>query len=187
MCIKNNFFVISSFQNVQKIYSSPPPLTPGQNQNPLFFEKSVKLSRSPFHAARSGIDLNPNELVLSLIFDRYLHIRLGWRMWTVGRYLKWLLLCSVGVAFGSVMRTLRNTNLCFKIYSNETTDRYNLCGRRWCWIIKSRTNCDICGNWCILGRINNHHICPSWCLSHVRISSYARVVPLIVYGNLWKF
>ena len=39
---KNNFFVIPSFRNVQKIYSQPPPLTPGQNQNSLFFEKSVK-------------------------------------------------------------------------------------------------------------------------------------------------
>ena len=39
---KDNFFVIPSLQNVQKIYSPPPPLTPGQNQNPLFFEKSVK-------------------------------------------------------------------------------------------------------------------------------------------------
>jgi len=39
---KNNFFVMPSLQNVQKIYSPHPPLTPGQNQNPLFFEKSVK-------------------------------------------------------------------------------------------------------------------------------------------------
>ena len=39
---KNNFSVIPSPQNVQKIYSPSPPLTSGQNRNPLLFEKSVK-------------------------------------------------------------------------------------------------------------------------------------------------
>jgi len=39
---KNDFFVISLPQNVQKIYSPHPPLTTGQNQNPLFFEKSIE-------------------------------------------------------------------------------------------------------------------------------------------------
>ena len=40
------FFCNPSLENVQKIQPSPPPLlTSGQNRNPLFFEKSVKMSR----------------------------------------------------------------------------------------------------------------------------------------------